>query len=50
LLLQALFAMCVLMLSMTTHAYADPYDHWVLNQFQFVCYVALFLLASANVH
>ena len=35
------------MISMTMHSYAGPYDHWVLNQYQFICYVSLFLQVKA---
>eukprot|EP00959_Pyramimonas_sp_CCMP1952_P402313 8430710-Pyramimonas_sp.AAC.1 len=47
---QALFALAVLMVSMTMHSYAGPYDHWVLNQYQFICYIALFVQVGDKIN
>jgi len=45
---QALFAMTVLLISLTLHSYAAPYDKWYLNQFQTVCTMCTYFQVFAG--
>jgi len=40
---QAVYALIILLAQLTFHNYAAPYDNWVLNQYQTVCYMCLFM-------
>ncbi|KAK3254323.1 hypothetical protein CYMTET_36462 [Cymbomonas tetramitiformis] len=45
---QGVMAMAVIVLAMFTTASNNPFDTWVLNQFQLLCYASLFFLLYAG--